>query len=90
MCHKILPSKELVYNVLNDRNNCGLHILEFYGAYIKAVSCIAVHNDAGDYKKYHIEELENEIKNRIISKLPVMREAVRDKLDNDTLFRIVG
>lgn len=80
----------MVYDAYNDQNNCGLHILEFYRAYIKAASCVAVYNDAGDYKKYHIEELENEIKNRIISKLPVMRKAVRDKLYNDTLFRIVG
>ena len=52
-----------------------------------AVSCVSVYTDAGDYKKYYIEELENEIKNRIIIKLPVLRIAVRDKLDNNTLFK---
>ena len=84
---KMFPSRDTVYNILNNQNNCEQQLLDFYNAYIMAVSCVSVYTDAGDYKKYYIEELENEIKKRIIIKLPVLRIAVRDKLDNDTLFK---
>lgn len=87
MSIKMFPPKDTVYNILNNQNNCEQQLLDFYNAYIMAVSCVSVYTDAGDYKKYYIEELENEIKNRIIIKLPVLRIAVRDKLDNDTLFK---
>lgn len=87
MSIKMFPSKDTVYNILNNQNNCEQQLLDFYNAYIMAVSGVSVYTDAGDYKKYYIEELENEIKNRIIIKLPVLRIAVRDKLDNNTLFK---
>mgnify|MGYP004657382515 CR=1 FL=1 len=80
MSIKMLLSKDTVYDILNDQNNCEQQLLDFYNAYIMAVSCVSVYTDSGDYKKYYIEELENEIKNRIIIKLPVLRIAVRDKL----------
>lgn len=87
MSFKMLPPQNTVYDILNDQNNCEQQVLDFYKAYIKAVSCVSIYTDVGDYKKYYIEELENEIKNRIISKLPVLRDAVKDKLDNNTLFK---
>lgn len=87
MSIKMFPSRDTVYDILNNQNNCEQQLLDFYNAYIMAVSFVSVYTDAGDYKKYYIEELENEIKNRIIIKLPVLRIAVRDKLDNDTLFK---
>ena len=46
-----------------------------------------VYQDIGDYKEYYIEELENEIKRRIVTKLPVLRDAVRETLDSDTLHK---
>lgn len=66
MSIKMFPPKDTVYNILNNQNNCEQQLLDFYNAYIMAVSCVSVYTDAGDYKKYYIEELENEIKNRII------------------------
>lgn len=87
MSYKILPSKELIYDVLNDENGWEQSLLDFYSAYIKAVSLIVIYQDIGDYKEYYIEELENEIKQRIVTKLPVLRNAVREKLDNDTLLK---
>ena len=62
----MLPPQNTVYDILNDQNNCEQQVLDFYKAYIKAVSCVSIYTDVGDYKKYYIEELENEIKNRII------------------------
>ena len=85
MSYKILPSKELVYDVLNNKSGCEQRLLDFYSAYIKAVSLVMIYQDIGDYKEYYIEELENEIKRRIVTKLPVLRDAVREKLDSDTL-----
>ena len=79
MSIKMFPSRDTVYDILNNQNNCEQQLLDFYNAYIMAVSCLSVYTDAGDYKKYYIEELENEIKNRIIIKLPVLRIAVKRK-----------
>ena len=87
MSYKILPSKELIYDILNDMDGCEQRVLEFYAAYIKAVSLTMIYQDIGDYKEYYIEELENEIKQRIVTKLPVLRNTVREKLDNDTLLK---
>lgn len=87
MSYRILPPKELIYDVLNDNSDCEQRLLEFYAAYIKAVSLIMIYQDIGDYKEYYIEELENEIKRRIITKLPVLRNAVREKLDSGTLHK---
>lgn len=87
MSYKILPSKELIYEILNDVSGCEQRVLEFYTAYIKAVSLVMIYQDIGDYKEYYIEELENEIKRRLITKLPVLRNAVREKLDSGTLHK---
>ena len=51
---KMFPSRDTVYNILNNQNNCEQQLLDFYNAYIMAVSCVSVYTDAGDYKKYYI------------------------------------
>ncbi len=82
---KILPPKDLVVDVLNDSPGCEQRLLDFYGAYIRATTFTII--DCGDncYENY-VEDLESEIKYRIIAKLPVLRKAVREKLDTNTLY----
>lgn len=86
MGFKILPPENLIYDVLNDNYGCEQRLLDFYGAYIKAVSYVMIYTDIGNYKERYIAELEDEIRNRIVIKLPVLSEAVRDKLNNGTLY----
>ena len=52
----MFPSKDTVYNILNNQNNCEQQLLDFYNAYIMAVSCVSVYTDAGDYKKYYLKD----------------------------------
>ena len=80
MSIKMFPSRDTVYDILNNQNNCEQQLLDFYNAYIMAVSCVSVYTDAGDYKKYYIEELENEIKNRIIIKWFFFKLCVKSKV----------
>lgn len=45
----MFPSRDAVYDILNNQNNCEQQLLDFYNAYIMAVSCVSVYTDAGDY-----------------------------------------
>lgn len=86
MSVKILPPKDLVIDILNDNLGCEQRLLDFYGAYIKAAACTIIDSGTDDCYENYVEDLESEIKYRIISKLPVLRKAVRDKLDAETLY----
>lgn len=86
MSVKILPPKDLVIDILNDNTGCEQRLLDFYGAYIKAAACAIIDSDTDDCYENYVEDLESEIKYRIIAKLPVLRKAVRDKLDAETLY----
>lgn len=86
MSVKILPPKDLVFNALNGNSGCEQRLLDFYGAYIKTVARSITDFDLDGFYENYVEDLESEIKYKIIEKLPVLRKAVRNKLNANTLY----